>query len=158
MEKKAFENVKDQIGSCGIWCGSCVAGNGVLQELTRRYNQVITDYGLEQWAPKDFDFSDFQKGLNSIQTMPLCPGCHKGGGRDNCEIRECVTAQQIRDCYECSHPDNCPHSELLEKMQTGALKAGLKVRQDDSDPVELIDRWTSEIRNEWLTEILFGDD
>lgn len=29
---KHFDSVKDQIGRCGIWCGSCVAGNGVLQE------------------------------------------------------------------------------------------------------------------------------
>ena len=24
MEAKAFENVEDQIGYCGLWCGSCV--------------------------------------------------------------------------------------------------------------------------------------
>lgn len=90
MEKKAFENAKNQIGSCGIWCGSCVAGNGVLQELTKRYNRVITDYGLEQWAPKDFDFSEFKKGLDSIQTMPLCPGCQKGGGLTTSPPGSCI--------------------------------------------------------------------
>ena len=32
-----LENVKDQIGYCGIWCGSCIVGNGALRELTRKY-------------------------------------------------------------------------------------------------------------------------
>jgi len=57
-DKKHFDNVKDQTGYCGIWCGSCVAGNGVLQELTERYDRIIKDYDLEQWAPKDFDFKE----------------------------------------------------------------------------------------------------
>ena len=42
-----FELVKNQIGSCGIWCGSCVVANGTLRELTRRYAQMIEAYGLK---------------------------------------------------------------------------------------------------------------
>ena len=72
MKVKPFENVKDQIGYCGIWCGSCVVGNGTLRELTKRYEEIIKSYGLEHWAPKDFDFKEFMKGLASIETMPLC--------------------------------------------------------------------------------------
>ena len=74
MKAEAFENVKNQIGFCGIWCGSCVAGNGVLKELTRRYEQIIKMYGVDEWAPKDFDFGESTKGLASIQAMPLCLG------------------------------------------------------------------------------------
>lgn len=82
-DKKHFDNVEDQIGYCGIWCGSCVAGNGVLQELTERYDRIIKDYDLEQWA--------------SIQNMPLCPGCLKGGGRDDCEIGAGISRSSICD-------------------------------------------------------------
>ncbi len=65
MTDKRFENVKDQIGFCGIWCGSCVVGNGALRELTKRYEQVIQAYGLQEWGPKDFDFKEFKKALSS---------------------------------------------------------------------------------------------
>ncbi len=51
-----FENVKNQIGYCGIWCGSCVAGNGTLAELAGRMKTTTEAYGLKQWAPKDFDY------------------------------------------------------------------------------------------------------
>ena len=155
---KHYDNVKDQIGSCGIWCGSCVAGNGVLQELTKRYDKIITDYDLEQWAPKDFDFKEFAKGLQSIQNMALCPGCQKGGGRDDCEIRACVSGKNLADCSECSKPDECENVELLETMQKGALKAGLMVKTENIDRNELLKKWTERLKNTWPSSILFWND
>jgi hypothetical protein len=42
----AYENVRAQIGYCGIWCGSCVVGNGALQELARQLESVLTAYAV----------------------------------------------------------------------------------------------------------------
>jgi hypothetical protein len=158
MTKKHFDNVKNQIGACGIWCGSCVAGNGALQVLTQKYAKIIKDYGLEQWAPKDFDFKEFTKGLNSIQTMPLCAGCLKGGGRDDCEIRICVTDKKITDCSECNNPDKCTNKDLLDKMRTGAKEAGLMVKLEKDDNQGLIPKWTDRLKNEWPSSFLFIEE
>jgi hypothetical protein len=155
---KNYDNVKDQIGHCGIWCGSCVAGNGVLQELTKRYDEIITNYDLEQWAPKDFDFKEFAKGLKSIQNMPLCPGCLKGGGRDDCELRACVINKDIADCSECDRPDQCENMELLETMQKGAQKAGLMVKTDTTDRNTLLKEWAEKLKDSWPSSILFWND
>ena len=157
-EKKHFENVKDQIGYCGIWCGSCVAGNGVLQELTERYDKMIRDYGLEQWAPKDFDFKEFIKGLQSLKKMPLCPGCLNNGGRDDCEIRACVLNKNFADCSECDRPDSCKNKELLETMQKGALKAGLMVKIEDTDRNILLEEWMDQLKNTWPSSLLFQNE
>lgn len=157
MKDKAFKNVKDQIGFCGIWCGSCVAGNGALGELTKKYEDIIKKYDLEDWAPKDFDFKEFRKGLASIQAIPLCPGCLKGGGRENCEIRECASSKNITDCSECDKPEVCK-IELLPKMRTGALDAGLFVKTEKSDRQELIEKWTTELKIQWPSSILFLTD
>jgi hypothetical protein len=135
-----------------------VAGNGVLQVLTQKYEKIITDYGLEQWAPKDFDFGEFKKGLVSIQSMPLCAGCLKGGGRDDCEMRICVTGKKISDCSECDAPDKCTHTEILDKMRTGAEKAGLYIKLEKADDQELITRWTEQLENQWPSSIVFIDD
>ncbi len=78
MESKPFENVKNQIGFCGLWCGSCIVGNGALKELTRRYEHLIIGYGVDKWGAKDFDEKEFLKGLASIQSIPICQGCLKG--------------------------------------------------------------------------------
>ena len=158
LEAKAFENVKNQIGFCGIWCGSCVVGNGVLRELTKRYEEIIKGYGLEEWAPKDFDFKEFMKGLASIQAMPLCQGCLKGDGKPNCEIRACASNKSIADCNECNQPTACKNIETLQKMRTGARQANLLVKTENVDRQELIDKWTAELKSKWPCYILFYPD
>jgi len=158
MKAKPFENVKDQIGFCGIWCGSCVVGNGILRELTKRYEEIIKNYGLESWAPKDFNFKEFLKGLTSIEAMPLCQGCLKSGGRDNCEMKACASSKKTADCSECDQPDACKNREMLEKMRTGALSAGLMVKTENVDRQKLIKKWTVELKNKWPLLILFLQD
>jgi hypothetical protein len=155
LKAKPFEDVKNEIGYCGIWCGSCVAGNGALRELTKKYEEIVKKYGLEGWAPKDFDFKEFMKGLISIQAMPLCQGCLKGDGRPNCEIRTCALSKNIADCSECEHPRTCKNIETLQKMRTGALRAGLFVKTKSVDQQELIDKWTTKLKSKWPSRILF---
>ena len=152
---EAFENVKGQIGFCGIWCGSCVVGNGTLRELTKRYEKIIRDHGLEGWGAGGFDFKEFGKGLASIGNLPLCPGCRKGGGRDNCEMKACVSDKGIDDCSQCAQPEACGHRGTLEMMRSGALRAGLMVKTEDVDRRELLERWAAELKGKWPCSILF---
>ncbi len=156
QDTNAFENVKNQIGFCGIWCGSCVVGNGTLRELTKRYKELINAYDLKDWAPKDFDFDEFYKGLESIQKSQLCAGCIKGGGRDNCEIRTCAMEKGFEDCTSCRQFGQC-RIELLEHMRCGARKAGLFVKTQD-DEREVVERWMSELKAKWPCCILFIND
>ncbi len=153
-----FELVKKPIGLCGIWCGSCVVGNGTLRELTKRYAEMIKAYGLKEWGPKDFDYQEFAKGLESIQTMPLCPGCLKGGGRENCQMRACSSDKGIADCSECGEAAGCRHTELLQKMRSGALATGLFVKTEAVDRQKVIEKWITELRTKWPSCILFAGD
>jgi len=157
QDTTAFENVKDQIGFCGIWCGSCIVGNGTLRELTKRYKELINAYDLKDWVPKDFDFGEFYKGLETIQSMSLCLGCLKGGGRDDCEIRICATNKNLQDCTSCQEFHKCK-IELLEYMRSGAREAGLSVKTQDDDGGEVIKRWMSELKAKWPCCILFIKD
>ena len=158
MDLKAFENVRDQIGYCGIWCGSCAVGNGTLQELPRRFEEIIKGYGLEAWVSKDFDFKEFSKGLVSIQATPICPGCRKGGGATGCEMKACASERGLNDCLECGLPETCENRDKLLRMRTGALDAGLIVKNEIVDPRELIEGWTEDLKNKWPANILFFGD
>jgi hypothetical protein len=149
--------VRDQIGFCGIWCGSCIVGNGALQELTRRYKELIAAYGLDEWGPKDFDYKEFLKGLESIEKAPLCSGCQKGGGRENCEMRSCAQSRKISGCRTCTELVDCEHAELLNHMRSGAIKAGLFVNSEDIDRQQLIANWTAKLRTHWPCSILFAN-
>ncbi len=148
-------NVKDQIGYCGLWCGSCVVGNGTLRELTRRYKELIKAYGLEAWAPKAFDFREFAEGLSSIQSMPLCPGCLEGGGGDGCKMRLCASSKSIDDCSQCDEQATCEHTEALQRMRSGALDAGMLVKTQDVDRSSLIEDWTTGLKSRWPCCILY---
>jgi len=155
MDLKAFENVKDQIGFCGIRCGSCVIGNGVLRELSRMLRDVVEGYGLEGWVSKDFDFDEFSKGLASIQATPFCPGCRKGGGAAGCEMRSCASERGFNDCLDCGMPKTCRHQDKLNRMRTGAFAAGLMVKNEAADPRGLIEKWTVGFKRKKPSNMLF---
>jgi hypothetical protein len=150
--------VKNQIGYCGIWCGSCVAGNGLLRDLSSRYEKLIRDYGVNQWAPKDFNFDEIMKELDSLKEIWLCPGCRRSGGQDNCEIRTCAENKKFRDCIECGELKSCLHKEKLETMRSGALKAGLYIKTERRNPSEQIKQWAEELKKNWPGLLLFLED
>ena len=149
METEAFENVKNQIGRCGIWCGSCVVGNGTLKTLAKRCEHIIGGYGVDEWGAKDFDGKEFMKGLTSIQTVPICQGCLKGGGNEICKMRPCASGKKLSNCIECSEMKTCKNVEALQKVRTGALRVGMlaKAENDKTDEQGLIRKWTAEIKS-----------
>jgi hypothetical protein len=155
LTAKDFKKVQNQIGFCGIWCGSCVVGNGALREMTMRYEDVVKSYGLEGWAPNDFSFKEFVKGLSSIQNMPLCPGCLKGGGRDNCEMKACAMSRKVSECIECDQTTACKNHETLKNMRTGAQDAGIFVKTEKVNRKELVKKWTTELKSKCPHQILF---
>jgi hypothetical protein len=157
MGREQFESVKGQIGRCGIWCGSCVVGNGALAELTRRCERLLDVYGLRDWGPKNFDYDQFIRGLRSIQQMVPCPGCLKGGGRDACELRSCVATRELSDCCDCGDRRSCPHAAQLEKMRSGAVRAGLFVRDAGEDRTDALRRWIDDLPSRWPHSALFDE-
>jgi hypothetical protein len=156
-DMRAYHKVKQQIGYCGIWCGSCVVGNGALCELTRRYRAMTEAYGLGRWAPRDFDYSEFARGLASIQAIPSCPGCLAGGGRDDCEIRACARSRALDDCTRCPDFGKCEHNGILQRMRSGAAAAGLLLRSDSREEDELLQEWSATIERRWPCCVLFQE-
>jgi hypothetical protein len=155
--RKAFENVRGQIGACGIWCASCIVGNGTLPELTWRYSELITAYSLQEWGPQDFDYRELIKGLESIGNMKLCSGCIRGGGRENCEMRSYAESKRISGCYVCRGTATCKHAEARQHMRSGAAKAGLFVTIEDLNQQHLIGNWISRLKTSWPSSVLFAD-
>jgi hypothetical protein len=151
----AFENVKDQIGYCGIWCGSCAVGNGALAEVAKECARLIQGYGLKSWGPRDVDYDQLSKALESTQTIGSCSGCLNGGGRESCEMRDCAVGKDIRECAQCPKEDDCPHSQPREMMRRGARNAGLFVKSGREDPGKFVARSTEALKGTNPASILF---
>lgn len=154
---QALENVKGQIGACGIWCGSCAVGNGSLRELSRRYGELLEGHGLAEWGPRDVDYPAFFQALASLEGVPVCAGCRHDGGRGNCELRACASSRQLAGCGACAEDVTCPHAELLQHMRVGAREAGLFVEAGEVDPRELLERWAAELPGTWPACVLFAE-
>jgi hypothetical protein len=151
-----FANVRGQIGFCGIWCGGCIVGNGTLHELTRRYERLISTHGLPEWGPKEVDWVEFRLGLASIQGVAECPGCLKGGGRDNCEMKSCAQGRGLVACTSCWDFSKCAHADVLRHMREGALKAGIPVETTATERKLFIRKWSRRIRSSWPGCALFA--
>ena len=155
MDRRHLERVIPQIGRCGIWCGSCVVGNGALMELARRYRDLADSHGLEDWGSTGFDYAEFAKGLESVSRLEACSGCLAGGGRDDCELGQCARARRHDVCVDCSEFSSCSHGELLEHMRSGARRAGLTVIDTSADAERVRAEPTSELRQHWWWRALF---
>jgi hypothetical protein len=158
VTREAYENVEEQIGGCGIWCGSCAVGNGALRELGRRFKEVLDAHGAAHWAPPEMDYPTFDRGLETLALAASCPGCRKGGGRDDCVLRSCSAARNLADCSECPSFASCEHDRLLQIMRSGARKAELRVRDPGEDADDVLATWIAELPTTWPSLCLFLED
>jgi hypothetical protein len=150
-----FENVKNQIGFCGIWCGSCAGGNGSIAELAKKLQTLAKDHGLEHWIPKEFDFKEFTKGLTCIQARAICPGCKQGGGPPTCKIRICALRKGFGDCSQCNLLAECGNFEDVEKSHP-EIKEDLR-KIAGADRRILVEQWLAELKTKWPHCIIFCD-
>lgn len=143
----AFENVKDQLAYCGLWCGSCSVGNGTVNDFAGRCAKVMTDYGIHEWGPRDVDYDIMLSGLAKVCASQPCPGCLKGGGRTNCEIRACAIGKGYAECVDCPSGDACPNSKLILHMRSGARRVGMKVKDESGSRSKILKDWISEMES-----------
>lgn len=147
MAAKGFENVKNQIGYCGIWCGSCSGGNGAILELARRLEQALKGSNPDYWVPKEMNFEEFMKALGIIQTASLCLGCQKGGGNPTCNIRACASKRNIANCSQCNELMECKNFEELERYYPRIREGLLKIKEVGRE--ESIRKWMNELKTKW---------
>jgi hypothetical protein len=157
MDRPAFENVKNQIGACGIWCGSCAVGNGSLRLASERYLEVLEGHGIEHWAPPKLNYAALSEGLKIVADIATCAGCRRGGGRADCEMKTCSAQRGLGVCSACND-SKCSHEEVLDSMRSGALKAGLLVKNEPSHAKSSIEQWLKGLAGRFPSSLLFLND
>jgi hypothetical protein len=158
MKKSAFKNVINQIGYCGLWCGSCGVGNGAMALAAKRFHEIYEGYGVHDWGPKDFEIKEFRKGLKSLAAMEGCRGCLKDDGNPRCPIRPCARERGISDCSECEEQHSCAHREFRDKLYKGARAVWMIVKTEEGDREGMIGRWTDDLRLQWPACVLFLEE
>jgi len=140
----AFNNVKNQLGYCGLWCGSCSVGNGTANVQAGRCMKTLTDYGVKEWGPKGVDYDALLHGLELLSSMEPCKGCLKGGGNSECPARACAIEKGVSECYECKSKKTCKNAHYIDHMRKGARRVGMKVKDEAGDPKKVMAGWIRE--------------
>jgi len=130
MLKEAFDQVKDQMGPCGIACAACDLGNGTVAETAVKLKQYLQRYGVPSWGSQvpgwsDIDFKKLDGSLDWVQTYTRCFGCEQGGGPPDCAIRACSREKGYELCSQCSELEGCTKFDSLGDY-AHQLKAKLK--------------------------------
>jgi hypothetical protein len=150
-----FDNVRDQIGRCGLWCGSCGVGNGALALVAKRLLEIYDGYDVSAWGPKDFDVEEFRKGLRSLSAMEGCRGCLEGGGNPECKMRPCAESKSIGDCTECEEQADCPNRKILDHYHCGAQAVGMIIKTEKEGNETFIETRMDALKRSWPACILF---
>ena len=158
MDRTALDNVFDQVGFCGIWCGSCAVGSSALMALAEKYKALCESHGLGHWGAEEFDYAEFLNGLDSIARLAGCAGCLQGGGRSDCGLRACATTRDIAACSSCNQTAACTHASLLKHMRDGARAAGMMVADKASEHDIPEEQRRAELRSLWWWRALLGED
>lgn len=119
MTKQAFEELKTQMGPCGIACATCDLGNGTVAETANTLKQQLQMYEVSTWAPQapggsEIDFNQLGKSLDWVHTYTRCLGCEQGGGPPDCAIRACAKERGYDICSQCADLEECTKFDFLE--------------------------------------------
>ena len=117
-------DIKNQVGPCGVPCGTCDLGNGSLANSSKKTFELINSLGIKDWSPMvpggaELDWAATEKTLDWMTKYAYCAGCEGGGGDPNCAIRICANEKGFELCSECNEIEECTKLDKLGDFGKG---------------------------------------
>ena len=105
---------------CGL-CDQCPLGSQDFLESLAKVKNHVNQLPVYWWTHcfpgvEGFSFPEFFKGLEWFLSNTNCAGCKKGGGLEQCPLRDCARQRQVAQCSECPDVDTC---EIYESITQG---------------------------------------
>jgi len=106
---------------CGLCCLDCIPSNGELFSLLHRLDGMLEKLQFDEYAKlkskKQTIFNEyptFVKILKEISNLRCALPSREGGGKPNCEVRQCALNHGYDGCWGCKSRRSC---ELLEPLR-----------------------------------------
>ncbi|MFW9996892.1 MAG: DUF3795 domain-containing protein [Candidatus Odinarchaeota archaeon] len=115
-------------GICGVYCGQCPSGNGRIKEFAGELKRMTADFGNDFPDFKEFNFNEFQKGLEWFNRSPGCPTCLMIK-EPWCKVLKCEKAQQLKSCLLCDEFLTCSNTEYQRNRYPFVLNHYQRVRE-----------------------------
>jgi len=126
----SVENKKSNYlyGVCGVFCEQCPAGNGKIKELAGELKRLTADFISDFPGCKEFNFSEFTKGLVFFHQSYGCPTC-LNIKEPWCEVLKCEKAKELKSCLLCDEYLKCPRTEYHRDRYPFVLEHYRRVKE-----------------------------
>lgn len=110
---------------CGLCCTDCIPSDYSFFHLVHDFEEKLSDLQFDEYArlkaEKNSAFSEyptFIKVLREIESLKCSGPCRDGGGKPECEIRNCVQGKGYSGCWECSDRHACTKLSFLRLIHS----------------------------------------
>jgi len=119
MKKLSLEN---QVGPCGITCGTCFLGSGTMAKTMGEASHYINMSDIKEWSSQvpggsEINWVETEKALDWMQKYAYCAGCEAGGGPPDCSIRLCAFERGYELCSQCNELDTCEKFDWIGETE-----------------------------------------
>ena len=132
------EKKSDLVGYCGLYCPDCPLYlckiSDIARDLRKEFRRVEYDrfakYVSKFPAGKKLkEFNDCYAVLGALMKFRCEKGCRKGGGTDNCQIRQCCQSQGLEGCWQCGNFEHCKKLDALNGLHGNSHRKNLGIIQ-----------------------------
>ena len=108
---------------CGLCCADCIPSNSGLFDLVHTLKERLSGLQFDEYAklkaeknPAFTEYPTFSRVLEEIELLK-CPGpCREGGGKPECEVKNCVQVRGYQGCWECEDRHICTELDFLRRV------------------------------------------
>jgi hypothetical protein len=120
-----IEEIKEQLGPCGLYCGKCFAfEKGSIKQHSIELRKALGNFDIYAQRfttlleePAFENYPQFKEMLTFF-TDGYCKGCRKDNCKlfKECKVRECALEKQVGFCFECQEFP-CDHTGFDENLR-----------------------------------------
>jgi hypothetical protein len=108
---------------CGLCCADCIPSNREFFRLLDRLAKLLNELQFEHYAelkaeqhPEFEDYSTFEAVLDRVRQLRCPAPCRAGGGKAQCEVRQCAQGKGLAGCWQCDERLGCARLDGLRRV------------------------------------------
>jgi hypothetical protein len=144
---------KEYTSYCGLCCLDCIPSNRGLFARVRELKSLLEELQFANYARLKSgqqgifgEYTKFLAVLHEIGKLECQVPCRSGGGKGECDVRDCVLTRDYEGCWECDQYGSCEKLDYLKKVHPN-LEYHLELIKDEG-----IESWSAKRSKHYVWE------